>query len=162
MGGKVVDGGRAKSLQLTADSKHKSLRFSAGTLIAARSGEGTMKNFRNLNVWQKSRSLNLRIYRITESFPSKERYRLTDQMCRAAISIPSNIAEGCGRRSDLEVAHFFTIAKGSASELECQLVLASDLRYLDESEFQDIQRHVEEIQKMLSAFIATLYASSKR
>jgi four helix bundle protein len=130
--------------------------------IANGLGEGIMKNFRDLNVWQKSRSLNLRIYRITEGFPSKERYRLTDQMCRAAISIPSNIAEGCGRRSDLELAHFFTIAKGSASELECQLILANDLEYLNEIEFQEAQRHVEEIQKMLAAFIATLYSSSRR
>jgi four helix bundle protein len=121
-----------------------------------------MKNFRNLLVWEKARTLNLVIYRLAEGFPVKERYRLTDQMCRAALSIPSNIAEGCGRRSDPELARFFTIAKGSASELECQLTLALDLGYLTTGQYQDTRILVEEIQKMLSAFITTICSNLKQ
>ncbi len=118
-----------------------------------------MKNFRNLTVWGKARTLNMVVYRLTERFPLKERYRLGDQMCRAALSVPSNIAEGCGRRSDPELARFFTIAKGSASELECQLILALDLGYLTVAEYHDAHALVEEVQKMLSAFITTVTRS---
>jgi four helix bundle protein len=115
--------------------------------------EGTMKNYRELKVWEKAHALNLCVYGETKRFPSDEKHRLTDQIRRAAISIPSNIAEGCGRNSDPELVRFFTTAKGSASELDYQLMLSRDLGYLQDEAYQTLRESLEEIQKMLAAFI---------
>jgi four helix bundle protein len=87
------------------------------------------KTFSDLIVWQIAYKLSIRIHGLTESFPPEERYRLGDQMCRAASSIPMNIAEGFGRWSPLDQAHFYTIAKTSANELKVQLMHAKDLGY---------------------------------
>jgi four helix bundle protein len=84
-----------------------------------------MKDFRQLKVWQKAHQLTLAIYQVTGSFPRDEIYGLTSQMRRAAASIPSNLAEGCGRNSDAELARFSSMAAGSASELEYHLLLAA-------------------------------------
>jgi four helix bundle protein len=116
-----------------------------------------MKNFRTLMVWQKSQELALQIYRITKVFPVDERFRLIDQMCRAAVSIPSNIAEGCGRSGDRELAHFFTIAKDSTNELDSQLLLAKNLGYLRDEAYHDVMTRLEEIQRMLAAFILKIH-----
>jgi four helix bundle protein len=89
-----------------------------------------MKDFRSLKVWEKSHALTLAIYKATEGFPKQELYSLTNQIQRAAVSIPANIAEGCGKDSDAELKSYFTIAMGSASELEYLLLLAHDLGYL--------------------------------
>jgi four helix bundle protein len=112
-----------------------------------------MKNFRNLIVWEKSQDLALHIYRITKAFPGDERFRLVDQMCRAAISIPSNIAEGCGRNGDSELARFFSISRASANELDCQLLLAKSLGYLTDEAYQEVYAKIEDVQKILAAFI---------
>ena len=87
-----------------------------------------MKDFRKLLVWEKAHQLTLSIYNVTAAFPSEETYGLTSQMRRAASSIPSNIAEGCGREGDAELSRFCTIARGSASELEYQILLSRDLK----------------------------------
>ncbi len=87
-----------------------------------------MRSFRELNVWQKAHHFTLEVYRITQKFPDDERFGLVSQLRRAAASIPTNIAEGCGREGERELARFMTIAAGSASEAEYQLLLASDLR----------------------------------
>jgi four helix bundle protein len=89
-----------------------------------------MKDFRQLKVWEKSHELALAIYHITAAFPREETYGLASQIRRAASSIPSNIAEGCGRNGDAELARFCIIARGSASELEYQLLLGRDLKLL--------------------------------
>jgi four helix bundle protein len=93
-----------------------------------------LKDFKELKVWKKSRLLTALIYKHTSNFPAREIYGLTSQMRRCAISIGANIAEGCGRRSDAELTRFLKIARGSAFELECHVLLSGDLRFLKEDE----------------------------
>src|SRR5947209_6396749 len=92
-----------------------------------------MQDFRNLLVWQKSHELVLQVYRISRDFPREEFFGLTSQMRRCAVSVRSNIAEGCGRGSDPDFARFLIIAMGSSSELEYQLLLSRDLGYVETS-----------------------------
>src|SRR5882724_7541397 len=98
-----------------------------------------MKDFRNLKVWRKSYDLTLMVYRATRSFPKDEQFALTSQIRRAASSIPANIAEGCCRNGDAEFARFLYIAMGSASELECHLLLARDLGYVPAAVAQSVE-----------------------
>ncbi|MGH7508809.1 MAG: four helix bundle protein [Gemmatimonadales bacterium] len=86
-----------------------------------------MGNFRELVVWRRAQDLALAVYRSTSSFPKEERYGLSAQMRRAAVSVSSNIAEGCGRQGDRGLARFLQIARGSVRELECQLLLSCEL-----------------------------------
>ncbi len=118
-----------------------------------------MKNFRDLKVWQRSHDFVLKLYRSTNTFPREEIYGLTSQIRRAAVSVPSNIAEGCGREGDPELARFCQIAMGSASETEYQLLLAHDLEYLPTNEYQTLDEHLCEVKKMLNAFIQKLRAN---
>ena len=113
-----------------------------------------MQNFRDLKVWRKAHSVALSVYKESESFPTTERYGITGQMRRAAVSVPSNIAEGCGRSSNADLARFLHIAMGSASELEYLTVLAHDLRLLDAVQHQTIVNDIEEVKRMLAAFTA--------
>jgi four helix bundle protein len=87
-----------------------------------------MRDFQELAIWQRSHQLTLRIYKLTNSFPSSEIYGLISQMPKSASSIPTNIAEGCGKGSNAELRRFLFIASGSRSELEYQLILSKDLR----------------------------------
>jgi four helix bundle protein len=97
-----------------------------------------LKDFRKLEIWQKSYQLTLEIYKVTKTFPKDEMFGLTSQMRRAAVSIPSNIAEGCGRDGDAELARFLSIAMGSASELECQLQMSHDMDMLANDQYHTI------------------------
>ncbi|TWT93670.1 four helix bundle protein [Neorhodopirellula pilleata] len=115
-----------------------------------------MKNFRELRVWEKSHEFVLALYSCTRQFPSEERYGLTSQIRRAAVSVPSNIAEGCGRSGDNELARFCDIAMGSASETEYQLLLAKDLGYLDHQTYQTLESQLISVRRMLNSFIRTL------
>jgi four helix bundle protein len=115
-----------------------------------------MQDFRNLLVWQKAHRLALSVYEITEAFPASERYGLTAQIRRSAVSVPSNIAEGCGRGGWPELINFCQIAFGSLSELEYQLILAKDLRYVSEVQYQQEAGLLAEVKRMLGAFLATL------
>jgi len=119
-----------------------------------------MRNFRELKVWGKAHLLTLHVYKITKTFPSEERFGLTVQLCRAAASIPTNIAEGCGRNSERELARFMSIAAGSASEVEYQLELACDLRYIEDKKYKDLHEQVNEVKKMLNSFIQKLTANN--
>jgi four helix bundle protein len=114
------------------------------------------RDFRRMKVWQKGHELTLQIYQATLQFPKEELFGLTSQIRRATASIPTNIAEGCGRGSDAELARFMQIAMGSASEVEYQLLLAHDLQYLDAVMHQQLHDNVIEIKKMLGPFIKTL------
>jgi four helix bundle protein len=107
-----------------------------------------MAHFRNLIVWQKSLSLAKQIYQITGRFPSDQRYRLVDQMQRAAVSIMSNIAEG-SKRTKKECDHFFRIAHGSAAELESQLLLTLELAYITKIEADQAMDELDHITRML-------------
>jgi four helix bundle protein len=115
-----------------------------------------MKDFRTLKVWEKAHVLTLAIYKATEKFPKNELYALTSQIQRAAVSIPTNIAEGCGKDSDAELKRYFVIAMGSASELEYLLLLARDLTYLPEDIHQTLNADLTEVRRMLNAFIQKL------
>src|SRR3990167_966356 len=97
-----------------------------------------IKNFTDLITWQESHKLVLRIYEITNNFPQKETYALTSQMRRAAISITSNIAEGFSRKSGKEKIQFYYLSLGSLTELQSQLIISRDVRYIDDKMFDDI------------------------
>ena len=118
-----------------------------------------MKDFRSLKVWEKAHALTLAIYKAMEKFPKQEMYALTSQIQRAAVSIPTNIAEGCGKDSDAELKRYFVIAMGSASELEYLLLLAHDIGYLQTDIYQSMTNDLVEIRKMLNAFIQKLKAN---
>ena len=115
-----------------------------------------MQDFKKLLVWQKSHVLTLDIYGATKSFPRDELYGLTRQMRRAASSVPTNIAEGCGRMTPTDTARFMTIALGSASELEYHLILARDLQFLAEEHYGELSARTVEVKKMLSGMICRL------
>jgi len=117
-----------------------------------------VKDFRSLQVWEKAHRFALEIYKATQDFPREERYGLTSQLRRAAASIPTNIAEGCGRGTEGELAQFFQIAVGSASEIEYLLQLSHDLKYLDSHRQGNLAHQVVEVRKMLISFIQTLRA----
>ncbi len=119
-----------------------------------------MRDFKELTVWQKAHEMTLNIYRATNSFPKEESYGLTSQIRRAAGSVPANIAEGCGRNSDAELAHFFQVAAGSSSEVEYHLLLARDLGFIDDQKHQELSSQIIEIKKMLYAFLKKLRAES--
>jgi len=108
-----------------------------------------MDNFRSLIVWKRSVELATEIYKMTTDFPNSELYGLTSQIRRSAVSISSNIAEGAGRRSKKEFANFLGISYGSACELETQLLIAKNLEYLKEDDFETLFNELNEIQKML-------------
>ena len=107
-------------------------------------------SFERLRSWQKARELSLKVYRLTEVFPSNERYSLTSQIRRCAISIAANLAEGSGRKSPKDQAHFTTIAYGSMMELLSHLSIASDLNYLTTEELQNIKCHIKDLSVNLS------------
>jgi four helix bundle protein len=117
-----------------------------------------MKDFRQLQVWQKSHQLTLAVYRITASFPREETYGLTAQIRRSASSIPANIAEGCGRDGDGELAHFCSIARGSASELEYHLLLANDLEFIHRDQYEPLAQQTIDLKRMLTGLIQKLNA----
>ncbi|HYL82021.1 MAG TPA: four helix bundle protein [Candidatus Acidoferrum sp.] len=117
-----------------------------------------MKDFRRLKVWQKAHFLTLKVYEATRTYPKEELYGLTAQMRRSSSSIPTNIAEGCGRGGDVEFARFLQIAMGSASELEYELILSRDLHYLNLDEYEHLNQDTIEVKRMLAPFIGKLKA----
>jgi four helix bundle protein len=112
--------------------------------------------YQNLIVWQKAMDLAQEIYRLVKQLPREETFSLSDQMRRAAVSIPSNIAEGQDRTSSKEFLHFLSIARGSRAELETQLQICVRVGYLTDDEVQESNRLLREIGKMLSALISKL------
>lgn len=111
-----------------------------------------MQDFRKIKVWEKAHQLTISIYKATKPFPTEERYGITSQLRRAAMSIPTNIAEGSGRRSDKEFANFLNIALGSASEVEYLLLLAMEVGHLEPTLHGPLQGNIEEVKRMLTAF----------
>ena len=114
-----------------------------------------MSTFRNLLVWQKGMNLVTECYKTTKKFPKEELFGLSSQMRRAAVSIPSNIAEGHGRNSDKELIRFLFISLGSASELETQILLSNKLDFLNEEGFNQLNELNNEVIRMLVALIRT-------
>ena len=121
-----------------------------------------MRNYRDLVVWEKAHNLTLCVYKETRTFPTEERFGMTSQVRRAASSIPANLAEGCGRRSDGEMARFIQIAMGSGAELSYHLLLCRDLGLLQAEAFVRLSSDTEEVMKMLSALSSRVKGSAKR
>ena len=117
-----------------------------------------MKMYRDLLVWQKSMALFTEIYRLSKSFPKDETYGLTSQMRRCAVSIPSNMAEGYGRNSTNDYIRFLRVAVGSLYELQTQIEIALNLRYLRKSAFSKLYESSREIEGMLSSLTKKLNA----
>ncbi|MEI7509531.1 MAG: four helix bundle protein [Flavobacterium sp.] len=115
-----------------------------------------MHQFKELLIWKKSRSFCSEIYAVTSTFPSDEKFGITNQLIRASVSIPSNIAEGSSRNSNKEFARFLEIAIGSAYEIETQLLISSDLGFLKLEQLDILIIQLEEIIKMISKFKSTL------
>lgn len=115
-----------------------------------------IKNFKSLNIWIRSRALVKDIYRISKKLPKDEMYGLTSQIRRAAVSVPSNIAEGCGRNHLKELIQFLNIAIASLCEIETQLYLTMDLEYTTEKEIEPIINETIEIRRMIAGYINSL------
>jgi four helix bundle protein len=130
----------------------------ASRTLSVRTGRGAqrMRDFRKLEVWEKSHQLTLEIYSATSRFPSGETFGLTSQMRRAASSIPANIAEGCGRDSDADFARFLKIAMGSGNELEYFLLLAKDLHYIDGEACEQLRLETLRVKRMLSGLLSRI------
>jgi len=112
-----------------------------------------IKSFTDLQVWQEAHKLVLMIYRITKKFPKEELFSLVNQIRRAVVSITSNIAEGFSRQSFKEKIQFYYIARGSLTEVQNQLLIARDLGYLSQEEFNNIAKQTVSVHKLLNAFI---------
>jgi four helix bundle protein len=117
-------------------------------------------NYTELDVWKSTRMLVKEVYVLSASFPNEEMYALTNQIRRCAVSIPSNIAEGLGRRTNKETIHFLFVSKGSIYELETQLFLAFDLNYISKVELEEILEQIIICKKLLNGFIN--YFKSKK
>ena len=115
-----------------------------------------MRDFKELKVWQKAHRFVLDLYQHSGSFPSDERFGLIAHLRKSATSVPSNIAEGCGREGERELARFLSIAAGSASESEYQLLLARDLGYLPHEAHRQLDEQINEVKRMLNSFLQKL------
>ncbi|MEJ2306372.1 MAG: four helix bundle protein [candidate division WOR-3 bacterium] len=121
-----------------------------------------MKSFENLDVWEAAHKLVLEIYKITKKFPEEERFRLIDQLCRSAASVPANIAEGTGRKTLNEYIQYLYNARGSFEETRYHLILARDLNYIDKVEFSALKKQYDSIGKMLNGLIKSLKSSQNK
>ncbi len=115
-----------------------------------------MQDFHKLQFWERSHKLTIEIYKLTEEFPKSEIFGLTSQLRRASYSIPTNIAEGSGRGSDVDFARFLQISVGSASEVEYELLLAKDLQYITNEDYVKLTNEIKEIRCMIMAYIKKL------
>ena len=115
-----------------------------------------MHNYNNLQIWQQAMDLVEDIYKLTASFPTEEKFGLVSQMTRAAVSIPSNIAERAGRNSDKDFAHFISIAIGSLYELNTQIVLSERLGYINQIQSQELQKKLDNLQRKSVSFKSKL------
>jgi four helix bundle protein len=115
-----------------------------------------MQDYRELRVWRKAYDLALAVHASTVRFPGMERFGLTAQVRRSAVAVASDIAEGCGRGSDLDFARFLQMAMGSVSELGCQLQLARDLGFLDATRYCELHQLETEVRRMLAGLLRRL------
>jgi four helix bundle protein len=115
-----------------------------------------MKDFRNLKVWEKGHKITMAIYKETKKFPKEELYGLVSQMRRAATSITTNIAEGCGKHTEKEFANYLQISMGSASEVEYLVFLSGELGYITTDNTQELIKRITEIKKMLASLLKNI------
>ena len=116
----------------------------------------TIKSFEDLTIWQESRKFTNKIYILTNKFPKEELYGLTSQIRRAAVSITSNIAEGLDRRSDKELSNFLSIARGSTAEVQNNLYIALDLKYVSQTEFNQLYQEAKKIAQQINGLMTYL------
>ena len=116
----------------------------------------TVKSFEELTIWQESRKFTNKIYALTKKFPKEELYGLTSQIRRAAVSIMSNIAEGFDRRSDKELSNFLSIARGSTAEVQNNLYIALDLKYISQTEFNLLYQEAKKIAQQINSLMTYL------
>jgi len=126
------------------------MKFKA--ILSQVSNLNNMHNLKELKIWNKAIDLTVDVYKATSTFPSDERFGLTSQSRRSAVSIPSNIAEGAGRNSNKEFNNFLGIANGSSYELQTQLVISNRLNLLNDNLLNDLLQQIDELQKMNFAF----------
>ena len=112
--------------------------------------------FENLNAWKESRKLVISVYQLLDGFPKFEKYALCDQIRRSIVSVPSNLAEGSGRISTKEQLHFYEIAYGSLMEAYNQLILAADLKYIEEENLNDLRPQIDKVARMLNGLRSSL------
>ena len=117
-----------------------------------------MRDFKRLKVWEKAHHLTLAVYKASATFPKAELFGLTSQLRRACASVPANIAEGCGRGGEIELARYFQISAGSANEAEYHLLLARDLGYLDTASYDLLLNELTEVRRMIHAYSTKLIA----
>ena len=120
-----------------------------------------MQNYKDLKVWEKAHDFTIKVYKATSLFPKEELFTLTSQIKKAASSIPANIAEGCGKHSNNEFAHFLNIALGSSNEVEYFLLLSKDLGYLAQELFDELFKLINEIKALLIVLISKVRTSIK-
>jgi four helix bundle protein len=116
-----------------------------------------VQDFRNLKVWQKAHALTLSVYQATAKFPGDERFGLTIQLRRTAASIPTSLADGCGRATDQEFWKMLSAATGGANQLEYQLLLARDLGYLADAEHTRLSAETIEVKRMIAGLVQSLH-----
>lgn len=121
-----------------------------------------MGTWKDLEIWQKAHALVLRVYNLVATFPSEERFRLNDQLCRSAISVPANIVEGHSRQTTKEYLQFLYHARGSVEETRYHLLLARDLGYLSPDAYIELEAEYEQVSRMLNALIQSLRGKLSR
>ena len=118
-----------------------------------------MRDYKKLDIWLKSHSLVLEIYKISNEFPRKETFGLISQIRRAAVSIPANIAEGAGRNTNTDFARFLNYSFGSLCEVEYYIILGNELNYISKEEFQVLSDNIESLKKMIATFMKIIAKS---
>jgi len=118
-----------------------------------------MRNFRTLKIWKEGIELVKMVYKVVDKLPTNERFGLRSQMTRSAVSVPSNIAEGCSRNSEIEFKRFLEIAIGSLFELETQLIIALELNMIDETESKDLIDLIQMEERMINGLINKIVKS---
>ena len=121
-----------------------------------------MHNYKNLHIWQEGINLARKIYEVTANFPANEKYGIVSQMTRAAVSIPSNIAEGAGRNSNKDFANFLSIAIGSIFELHTQIAICEQIGYIDQETAKQIDQQIYTLQQQITAYKQRIEGSAPR
>jgi four helix bundle protein len=142
---------RRRPLEIRTLPQEMSISTNAAGVQASCMSEPRCQSYRDLLVWQKALALAVSIHRATVSFPRSERFGLVSQLRRAAVSVPSNIAEGSARRTTRDFAAFLHVARGSLAELDTQLLLAMNVGYLDESQHTGLAQQVDEVGRIINA-----------
>ena len=130
--------------------------------VEVKAGKHPVRSYRDLIAWQRAHALSLLVYRHTRDFPAEERYGLTSQLRRSAVSVGSNIAEGYGRAGRTDYVRFLKVARGSVYELDSQWLLARDLGFLDAACYDEAKSVIDECERVLAGLIRSLQRGAKQ